>query len=83
MAQHRADHPRKVDTAVAKAADDWEARCSRRIMRKFTAASAADKSLHKSFERTGWLEYEPVLKEELRIMLKQPNVNTSTYPFIL
>lgn len=75
IAQHRADHPRKDDTAVAKAADDWEARCSRKIMRKFTAASAADKSLHKSFERTGWLEYEPVLKEELRIMLRQPSVS--------
>lgn len=70
-AQYRADHPRKDDKAVAKAADEWEARCGRKIMRKFTAASATDKSLHKSFERTGWLEYEPALKEELRIMLRQ------------
>lgn len=74
-AQHRTDHPRKGDDAIAKAADEWETRCSRKIERKFTAASAADKSLHKSFQRTGWLKYEPVLEEELRIMLKQPSVS--------
>ena len=74
-AQHRADHPRKDDTAVAKAADEWEARCGRKIMREFTAASAADRSLYKSFERTGWLKYEPVMNEELRMMLKQPSVS--------
>ncbi|KAF6227531.1 hypothetical protein HO173_012170 [Letharia columbiana] len=72
-AQHRADYPRKDDSAVAKAADEWEARCDRKIMRKFTAASAVDKSLYKSFERTGWLQYEPGLKGELRTMLKQPS----------
>lgn len=74
-AQHGTDHPRKDGSAVAKAANEWEARCGRNIMRKFTAASAADKSLHKSFERTGWLTYEPVLKEELRVMLRQPSVS--------
>lgn len=74
-AQHRADYPRKDDSAVAKAADEWEARCDRKIMRKFTAASAVDKSLYKSFERTGWLQYEPGLKGELRTMLKQPSVS--------
>lgn len=78
-AQYRADHPRKDDNAVAKAADDWEARCNRKITRKFTAASKADKSLYKSFERTGWLEYEPVLKEELRIMLRQPSVSIGSH----
>ena len=71
-AQHRADHPKKDDRAVAKAADEWEAQCGRKIMRKLTAALASDKSLYKSFERTGWLKYEPVLKEELGTMLKQP-----------
>ena len=75
-AQYRVDHPRKNDSAVAKAAHEWEARSSRKIEQKFTAASKADKTLYKSFERTGWLEHEPVLKEELRVMLRQPSVST-------
>ena len=76
-AQYRVDHPRKSDSAVAKAAQEWENRMSRKIAQKFTAASKADKTLYKSFERTGWLEKEPAVKEELRVMLRQPSVSTS------
>lgn len=78
-AQHRADHPRKNDAAIAKAADEWEVQSGRKILRKFTAASTADKSLHKSFERTGWLSHEPMMKEELRMMLRQPSVRVDIY----
>ena len=74
-AQYKVDHPHKDGRAVAKAADEWAARSDRKIARKFTAASAVDKSLHKSFERAGWLAYEPVLKEELRVMLRHPSVS--------
>ena len=74
-AQHRADHPHKSDDAVKEAASTWESRCSQKIERKFTAASKTDKTLYKSFERTGWLEYEPEVKEELRAMLKKPSVS--------
>ena len=75
-AQHSADHPRKDSRAITKAADGWEAQCHRKILRRFTAASKADKSLYKSFERTAWLQYEPVLHEELRVMLRQPSVRS-------
>ena len=82
VAQYSSDHPRKDDDAVAKAAHEWESRCLRKIERKFIAASKADKALYKSFERMAWLEHEPVLKEELRDMLRQPGVSTVLYRFM-
>ena len=80
--QYRIDHPRKDDSAVAKAAHEWEARNLRKIEQKLTAASKADESLYRSFERTGWLEHEPILEEELRIMLRQPSVSTCVTGFL-
>ena len=31
-----------------------------------------DKATYKEFPRTGWLEYEPILKAELKTMLARP-----------
>ena len=81
-AQYRVDHPRKDDNHVAKAAHERQARISRKIEQKFTAASKADKTLYKSFERTGWLEWEPLLKEELSVMLHQPSVSIFVTRFL-
>ena len=75
-AQYRADHPRKDGSAVAKAAEEWETGCGKKILCKLSAASKADKALYKSFERTGWLAHEPLIQYELRTMLGRPSVST-------
>ena len=73
MAQHRSDFIRKSEEDVVKAADAWQEKMSSKIEKKFMKATKKDREIVKAFERLGWLEHEPDLRDEVRLMLEAPS----------
>lgn len=70
--QHQADNPRFSPDEITAAAEQWEARQGRRLPKKLVRADQTDRSLYKGFERTMWLQHEPIVHAELETMLHQP-----------
>ena len=73
MAQYRSDFKRKSDQEVVKAADAWQEKMSNKIEKKLVKTTKKDREMVKAFERLGWLEREPDLRDEVKLMLEAPS----------
>ena len=73
MAQYRSDFVRKSDEEVVRAADVWQEKMSNKIEAKLVKNTRKDREIVKAFERLGWLEHEPDLRDEVKLMLEAPS----------
>ena len=73
MAQYRSDFSRKSDEEVAKAVGAWQNQMCNKLEKKFVKATKKDRDIVRAFERLGWLEHEPKLRDEVRQMLEAPS----------
>ena len=73
MAQYRSDFKRKSDEEVVKAVAAWQEKMSNKIEKKLVKTTKKDRELVKAFERLGWLEHEPDLRDEVKLMLEAPS----------
>ncbi|KAL9014040.1 MAG: hypothetical protein Q9173_001290 [Seirophora scorigena] len=68
-AQFRADYPDATDREVEKNADRWLRSTKTKVNRKFGKHTKKDNETLKSFERLGWLDYEPMVKKEVNLII--------------
>ena len=65
--------PHITDEELEKTMDKWEAKVSQHLKKILVEDKPRDKATYKGFLKTGWLEYEPILKAELEMMLVRPS----------
>lgn len=71
--QYKSDRPHESEDEVVRAMRAWQKQKTSSIQRKFVAATKMDRALYRGFERLGWLEHEPELKQEIQQMLETPS----------
>lgn len=54
---------------VREAVDAWERKMSHKIRMKFGGATKKDEQMMRGFQKLGWLEYEPLAKQEVELIL--------------
>ena len=68
IAQYRFDLPHATNAQVEKAADTWQSQSTRKVEGKLTHLTKKDKQTLTCFERLGWLQYEPLIRQEITLM---------------
>ena len=68
IAQYRVDNPHATNAQVEKAADTWQSQSKRKVEGKLTHLTKKDKQTLTSFERLGWLQHEPLIRQEIALM---------------